>query len=271
MCGSLDPDQVALALGNVVAEAGRYLASVADRRAGHALKPDGSPATAADVEAERLIVARLSALFPTVGIVAEESGVATPLKTTCFFLVDPLDGTRDYVSGSGEYSVNVALVAGTRPVAAALAAPALDALWIAGRTALRSSFRENDLTRSWQTVKTRTEPPGGMVALTSRRHGDRATESILAALPIARRRVASSAAKFGLVACGEADLYLRCGPTMEWDTAAGDHIVTAAGGCVLGPDRKPLRYGKATDGYRNGPFAATGDPATGARLALPAT
>ena len=115
----------------------------------------------------------------------------------------------------------------------------------------------------------RAAPATGLVALVSRRHGDPETERCLAHFPVTERRTASSAAKFGLLASGEADLYIRCGPTMEWDTAAGDHILTCAGGVVVGPDRQPLAYGRAERGFLNGAFAALGDPGLAVRLALP--
>ena len=121
----------------------------------------------------------------------------------------------------------------------------------------------------WMPVRARPAPATDLVALVSRRHGDAATDACLAALPIGSRRMASSALKFCLIASGEADIYVRCGPTMEWDTAAGDHILCRAGGLVVGPGGTPLTYGHEHRGYRNGPFAAVGDPALAPRLSLP--
>jgi 3'(2'), 5'-bisphosphate nucleotidase len=118
-------------------------------------------------------------------------------------------------------------------------------------------------------IQVRAAPERDLVALVSRRHGDPATEACLSALSIGTRRTASSALKFCLIACGEADLYVRCGPTMEWDTAAGDHILRRAGGTVIGGDGEPLTYGHEERGYRNGPFAALGDRRLARRLALP--
>ena len=112
-------------------------------------------------------------------------------------------------------------------------------------------------------------PEAGLLALGSRRHGDPESTACLAALPVLETRSAGSALKFGLIAAGEADIYVRCGPTMEWDTAAGDHIVTAAGGRVVIPGGGPIRYGRFAAGYRNGPFAALGDPILADSLALP--
>jgi 3'(2'), 5'-bisphosphate nucleotidase len=123
---------------------------------------------------------------------------------------------------------------------------------------------------TWQEVKVRPAPEKDLIALVSRRHGDMATEACLSTLSIGTRRMTSSALKFCLIASGEADIYVRCGPTMEWDTAAGDHILCRAGGSVVGPGGVPLTYGHEDQGYRNGPFAALGDTALAPRLDLPA-
>ncbi len=267
---SRDPDGVASVLAEIAVEAGLYLAAVADRGAGRVVKPDGSPATAADVEAERLVVARLAERYPDIPVVAEEAASeGAPAIGRRFFLVDPLDGTRDYLTGSGEYSVNVALVEGDRPVAAALAVPVLGRVWAAGLTARVAELAVAGAGLAWTSARVRPVPASGPVALVSRRHGDPETERCLDALPVRARFTVSSAAKFGLIASGEADVYVRCGPTMEWDTAAGDHIVTAAGGCVLGPGREPLRYGQSGRGFRNGAFVALGDATLAAALPAP--
>lgn len=258
---ALDVDAVAAELGRIAVEAGLLLAAVADRSAGRRSKPDGSSTTAADLASERLILARLAETWPAIPVVAEESvGRAPP--GDLFFLVDPLDGTRDYLTGAGEYSVNIALVSGTRPVAAAIAVPVEGRVWTAGTRAFVSPM---DRTAP-APAHVRPLPAAGLVALVSRRHGDPETDDALSRLTIGERRTASSAAKFCLIASGEADVYVRCGPTMEWDTAAGDHIVTRAGGAVVGPDGGALSYGHVERGYLNGAFAALGSHALAARL-----
>lgn len=264
----LDPDRAALAMAEIAAEAGRYLAAIADRKVGVVRKADGTSASAADRDSERLIEARLAAAFPDIAVVAEESCRAHG-QADLFFLVDPLDGTSDYLGGGGEYSVNIALVSGERPVAAALAAPGLGRIWAAGTRALAAHMGETAPLAGWEPVAARPAPAGGLVSLGSRRHGDPETEACLADFELAECRTASSAAKFGLIASGEADIYVRCGPTMEWDTAAGDHILTVAGGTVVGPDRRPLLYGRDGRGYLNGPFAAFGDPRLVENVRLP--
>ena len=261
-------DAIALRLGDIACEAGRLLQSMESARRAHRFKDDGSPTTAADLAAEALILERLEAAWPEVPVIAEETA-NTALPGDLFFLVDPLDGTRDFIHGSGEYSVNLALVAGDRPAAGAVAAPALKSVWIAGATAKVAATAADGTTRDWRAIAVRPAPADGLIALVSRRHGDDATEACLASLSIGTRRTASSALKFCLIAAGEADIYVRCGPTMEWDTAAGDHVLTRAGGVVVKGGGGPMTYGHHARGYLNGPFAALGDEALAPRLALP--
>ena len=264
------PDDIALSLAPIAVETAHLLRGMENASIERHIKEDGSPTTAADMAAEELIIRRLNEAWPGIPIVAEETA-STAQTGEFFFLVDPLDGTRDYIHGTGEYSLNIALVRGTRPLAAAVAAPALGSIWIAGTTARASSLpREGDSTFDWQGIKVRPTPAEGLVALVSRRHGDIATEACLSALSISTRRMTSSALKFCLIASGEADIYVRCGATMEWDTAAGDHILCCAGGSVVGPGGIPLSYGHEDRGYRNGPFAAIGDITLAPRLDLPA-
>lgn len=263
---SPDPDEIAPILGRVAVAAVRLLAGIADRTAGEAAKEDGSPASDADRASERLIVHALRETWPGIPVVAEES-VADRGGAALFFLVDPLDGTRDYLAGCDEYSVNIALVSGSRPIAAALAAPGR--VWIAGRETRVATIESVVDQPRWSPARVRPAPADGVVALVSRRHGDYATEACLATLPVGARRSASSALKFGLIASGEADLYLRFGPTMEWDTAAGDHIVTAAGGLVIDASGQPPRYGQAERRYLNGPFAAMGDASLAPAIRFP--
>ena len=146
----------------------------------------------------------------------------------------------------------------------------MGSIWIAGTTARVSALPAgSEAAFEWREAKVRPAPETDLVALVSRRHGDIATEACLSVLSIGTRRMTSSALKFCLIASGEADVYVRCGPTMEWDTAAGDHILTRAGGSVVGPGGAPLTYGHEDRGFRNGPFAAIGDVALAPRLDLP--
>lgn len=264
-----NPDEIAQKLAHIAWEAGRVLRGMESALIDKRIKDDGTPTTAADLAAEELIIKRLDEAWPGVPVVAEETSSSTQTDHY-FFLVDPLDGTGDFIHGTGEYSVNIALIRGNRPIAAVVAAPAMDSVWIAGRTAWKSPLPNVAETGfDWREAKVRPAPEEDLVALVSRRHGDVATEACLSVLSIGTRRMTSSALKFCLIASGEADVYVRCGPTMEWDTAAGDHILTCAGGSVVGPGGAPLTYGHEDRGYRNGPFAAIGDAALAPRLDLP--
>ncbi len=258
--------QIADTLAGIACAAGRVLRRWHAAPGPQSLKPDGTPYSAADLEAEALILEALAARYPGIPVVAEESRHDRAVGDL-FFLVDPLDGTRDFLAGTPDYTVNIALVFEGRPVAAALAAPGLDRVWLSARDAYEAPIVA-DRPGQARAVRTRPAPAAGLLALGSRRHGDSETAACLAALPVLEVRTAGSALKFGLIASGEADIYVRCGPTMEWDTAAGDAIVTAAGGCVVVPGGGPIRYGRGDGDYRNGPFAALADPALAPDVAL---
>jgi 3'(2'), 5'-bisphosphate nucleotidase len=264
-----DRDDIAERLAGIAVEAGRLVRNMQAAAPGRRIKDDGSPCCAADTEAEALILARLAAAFPGIPAIAEETANAEQPGPR-FFLVDPLDGTRDYLQGNDEYSVNLALIEGDRPVAAAVAAPGAGRVFAAGTTAREGRIPDAGRPISWRAICVRQAPADELVALVSRLHGDPATEACLSSLSIGTLRSASSALKFCLIAAGEADVYVRCGPTMEWDTAAGDHILARAGGGVIGSGGAPLTYGHEHRGYLNGPFAALGDLALASRLSLPA-
>jgi 3'(2'), 5'-bisphosphate nucleotidase len=264
-----DANSIALKLAEIAIDAGRILRRMECAFIEKRIKDDGSPTTMADLAAEELIIRKLREVWPDVPVIAEETA-SHVLPDHYFFLVDPLDGTRDFIHGSGEYSVNIALIRGTRPCAAVVAAPALERVWIAGQTAQVAGIPpEGHRGLAWEPITSRRAPDNNLIALVSRRHGDQATEACLASLSIGTQRMTSSALKFCLIASGEADSYVRCGATMEWDTAAGDHVLACAGGTVIGPGGSRLTYGHADRGYRNGPFAALGDASLAPRLSLP--
>ncbi|GJD56014.1 3'(2'),5'-bisphosphate nucleotidase CysQ family protein [Methylobacterium dankookense] len=260
--------RIARRLAEIACAAGTVLIGHHGGHCPHSFKEDGSPASVADLEAEALIIAQLAESFPGIPVVAEETCRDVP-PAPRFFLVDPLDGTREFLAGTPDYAVNIALIEGARPIAAALAAPGHGRVWYAGESAEEAAISDGR-PGPGHPIRVRTAPADGLIALGSRRHGDPETDACLARLPLAEQRSIGSALKFGLVAAGEADVYVRCGPTMEWDTAAGDHIVAAAGGRVVTPSGEPMAYGRLAKGYRNGAFAALGDPALSARVALPA-
>ena len=223
----------------------------------HREKSDKSPVTAADEEAERLIIARLRDAAPGIPIVAEEqaaAGILPVIAEGVFFLVDPLDGTKEFLSKNGEFTVNIALIERGYPTAGVVFAPAIARMfWGANGKAFE------DKAGRVKPIATRAAPKGGMVAIASRSHRDRLTEEYLAHYPIANLIAAGSSLKFCVIAAGEADIYPRHGRTMEWDTAAGDAVLRAAGGIVTRLDGKtPLVYGNAAEKFANPSFVAWG-------------
>ena len=221
-------------------------------------KPDASPVTEADEAAERLIVPALQALSPH-PVVAEEAAARGEVPTVgaAFWLVDPLDGTREFVARNGEFTVNIALIDNGRPVLGVVYLPVLDVLY-AGLQG-QGAWCEREGLR--QRIQCRAMPAEGATVACSRSHGDGALlDEWLKGEPVAGRQEAGSSLKFGLLAEGRADLYPRFGRTMEWDTAAGHAVLAAAGGSVCDVAGQPLRYGKP--GFENPHFIARGAAAS---------
>jgi len=234
-------------------------------------KSDQSPVTVADERAEALILELLRDRASDMPVIAEESAARgeRPQIGAQFILVDPLDGTREFISCNGEFTINIALIREGSVAAGAVYAPAIGRLWLAGERAFSCHAPVGAPIpgpSARKLLKTRPAPSEGLVALASRSHCDAPTETFLAKLPIGERRSAGSSLKFCVLAEGEADVYPRFGPTMEWDTAAGEAILLAAGGTVLSTEGGPLHYGKSANGFRNGGFIAWGDPQLPARL-----
>jgi len=208
-------------------------------------KIDGSPVTAADQEADALIIRQLMQIMPNVPVVSEESYAmgARVDRHGDHWLVDPLDGTKEFIKRNGHFTVNIAFIHQSRPILGVIAAPALDILYAGaeGKGAWKSLKKG-----SLQLIKVRQIPPEGLTAVVSRSHNEgQELSRFMAKFKIAKQVSAGSSLKFGLVAVGEADIYPRLGRTMEWDTAAGDAVLRAAGGCVEKiTDGTPLQYGK---------------------------
>jgi 3'(2'), 5'-bisphosphate nucleotidase len=225
-------------------------------------KADGSPVTAADEAADAIIAEGLAGLLPGIPVLSEErAGSFVADGGPVFILVDPLDGTKEFVGGNDDFTVNIAIVVDAVPVTGVVFAPATGRLWTAGVVAETLRVAAGD-TVAAGAQRRRIEVRHRSVDLTavaSRSHRDTATDAFLARLPIAELRSAGSSLKFCLVAEGQADIYPRFGPTMEWDTAAGHAVVAAAGGVVATPDGAPFLYGKADTNYRNGAFVAAAD------------
>jgi 3'(2'), 5'-bisphosphate nucleotidase len=210
-------------------------------------KADGSPVTTADLASEAAIREGLVRVAPALPIVSEEQ--ATPPQPLArdaeYFLVDPLDGTREFIGGYNEYAVNIALMVGGAPVLGVIAAPALGLVWrgIVGRGAERVAFAADGSCASPERIHARSGPRDELSVLVSRSHLDPRTQAYLGRLPKARAVGCGSAVKFCRIADGSADLYPRLAPTRDWDVAAGHALVEAAGGRVLAPDGMSLVYG----------------------------
>ena len=266
------PDVLAQVFARIALSAGPVVMEEYARGAQARAKTDGSPVTAADERAEAVIREGLDRSATPIPIVAEEAtaaGGAIAIGKR-FVLVDPLDGTREFVARNGEFTINIALIENGAPIAGAVYAPALGRLWFAGETAFVCAAPSGDdlpPAAAWRSLRARSAPLADLVALASRSHGDATTEAFLARLPIGERRSAGSSLKFCVIAEGEGDVYPRFAPTMEWDTAAGDAVLRAAGGIVLAAEGGPLAYGKIGAELRNGGFVAWGDPALAARFA----
>jgi 3'(2'), 5'-bisphosphate nucleotidase len=218
------------------------------------VKADRSPVTDADEEAEKLILAELNAAFPGVPVVAEEQAAAGHVSQvgSRFFLVDPVDGTKEFVKRGGEFTVNIGEIVDGQPVSGVVLAPAIGRLFVGA--AKEGAF---ELAGSAaRAIGCRKPDTDGLVAVSSRSHPDAKTDELLKSLPIKGHTNAGSSLKFCLVAAGEADIYPRAGATMEWDTAAGHAVLGAAGGTVTNWDGTPFVYGKPE--FRNGPFIARG-------------
>jgi 3'(2'),5'-bisphosphate nucleotidase len=262
-------DSVAEVFANLAVEAGAAIMRLYGTDAHTRAKPDHSPVCDADLAAEAIILKGLAAALPQFAVVSEEA-VAAGAKLSehaTFILVDPLDGTREFLSRNGEFTVNLALIIDAVPRAGVVYAPAAGRIWIAGLHAAMTLVPPGGKLppgEKRQALRVRGAPDDGLVALASRSHADARTESFLAQLPVKERQPAGSSLKFCRIAEGAADVYPRFGPTMEWDTAAGDAVLRSAGGIVCDPAGGPLRYGKFADRLTNGPFVAWGDPAAAA-------
>jgi 3'(2'), 5'-bisphosphate nucleotidase len=225
-------------------------------------KADGSPVTVADRNAEAIILERLAAAFPDIPVLAEEEAAAgrIPALGNRFFCVDPLDGTRGFVQRSGEFTVNIGLIEDGAPVAGVIYAPDPKLLYYGARG--EGAFRARD-GGAPEPVRPRPRPASGLTAVGSRSHAAHGTGEKSARLGIAEFVASSSSLKFCLVAEGTADVYPRHGTTAEWDTAAGQAILEAAGGRVMALDEQgretgPLTYGKIAERFLNPPFIAWG-------------
>lgn len=229
-------------------------------------KSDGSPVTVADERAEKLILARLK--DTGIPVLAEESAAAgvIPELGDKFFVVDPLDGTKEFIKRNGQFTVNIALVENGRPVMGVVFAPARDQLFTGGPDgAFEYAVREGQL---FEAVEIKVDRDGPMNVVASRSHGHAALEPLCEAFAVADNVSVGSSLKFCLLARGEARLYPRFTPTCEWDTAAGQAVLNAAGGSVFAISGDELLYGKGDGRFYNPYFAAATDAELAKRAAL---
>lgn len=219
-------------------------------------KDDRSPVTDADEAAEAIITPGLRALLPDVPVVAEEAasaGLAPETVGNRFWLVDPVDGTKEFIRRNGEFTVNIALIEDQKPVLGVVYAPALGDLYTGAPSGAALS-RNGDASTP---IQVRSVPAEGAVIVASRSHGDpEKLAELTGSIKVQAQRTAGSSLKFCLLATGEADLYPRYGPTCEWDTAAGHAVLDAAGGSVRTLEDTPFLYGK--ENFLNPPFFARG-------------
>jgi 3'(2'), 5'-bisphosphate nucleotidase len=224
-------------------------------------KDDASPVTDADEAAEKIILAGLAIAAPHIPVVAEESAAAghiPDISGGIFFLVDPLDGTKEFISKNGEFTVNIALIENGIPISGVVYAPAIGTIY-AG-TPQGAFMQTQDADGHWgdrQAITVRAAPAEGLTVVASRSHRSPETDDFIAQYDVADIRSAGSSLKLCLLAAAEADLYPRLGRTMEWDIGAGHAVLRAAGGNITLMDGTPFTYGKAPI-FENPYFIAAG-------------
>jgi 3'(2'), 5'-bisphosphate nucleotidase len=263
----MTPSPFVIALADIALAAGREIMAVYAEDFAARTKSDATPVTEADERAERVILADLAKFDGATPVISEEAaaGGKIPEVAERFYLVDPLDGTKEFISRNGEFTVNIALVEKGVPTAGVVYAPALGRMFVGERMKGAAEARTDDTQRaaglSWRPLAVRKAPAGGLTVVASRSHRDERTDAFLGSLGRHELVSAGSSLKFCLLASGEADLYPRFGRTMEWDTAAGHAVLLAAGGLVNTETGCALAYGKAERGYDNPAFIATTSPA----------
>lgn len=228
------------------------------------IKADRTPVTDADERSQDILMKAMATLMPGIAVVSEELAIRPSRLGDVFALIDPLDGTKEFVAGSSEYTVNLAIIQDREPVVGIVAVPAEGLIYRgrirhgAERLAISPGGAVPGVAAA-EPIRVRTPLRGGVVAAVSRSHLDSATIALLDRLHVRNRMACGSALKFCRIAEGAADIYPRLAPTCEWDVAAGHALVAAAGGTVTLPDGGALRYGETGSGYGVPAFIAWGD------------
>jgi 3'(2'), 5'-bisphosphate nucleotidase len=253
------PEDIGPRLADIVEEASRLILPLWRSGLAVTTKADESPVTVADQRAERLILARLAESFSDIPVISEEdaSEFGTPDEIGArFFLVDPLDGTKAFVRDDPNFTVNIGLIQNGRPIVGAVAAPATGETWFTGEEGARKRGFGDATSHPIKARPATAEP----LALISHTMSAEALGELKLRYGFTRTEPMDSSIKLCRIAEGAADIYPRHGPTMEWDIAAGQAILEAAGGSVTTPEGVSLAYGKAAEGFRNGWFVARGAP-----------
>ena len=259
-------DETLAMLEALAIEAGQIILRIRANGAGARLKCDGSPVTDADQAAEEHIAAGLRRIERGTPIIAEEcacDGGVPSISTDRFFLVDPLDGTKEFIKGRSDFTVNISLIESGVPRLGVVVAPARNELFSGGYgIAYRCRISADGSVDEREKITTRNVPIAGLTAVVSASHANAETSALLEGMAVHQRLSIGSSLKFCLVAAGMADVYPRLGRTMQWDTAAGDAVLRNAGGCTFRLNGSPLSYGargEGIDGFENPHFVACGD------------
>lgn len=245
----------------IAVQAGAVIMQIYDAGFDVSVKADNSPVTVADEAAEKVILLGLARIAADIPVVAEEEAAAGRIPTLGdrFFIVDPLDGTKEFIQRRGDFTVNIALIENRAPTLGVVYAPAKNRIFVGDVAATLAWEAEvkDGLIGQKKAIAVRTCPSAGLSAVASKSHNTPETDAYLAEFEVSDRVSVGSSLKFCLVATGEADLYPRLAPTCEWDTGAGDAVLRAAGGKVYAPDGGPLLYAKPA--FFNTGFVAAGD------------
>ncbi|MBR9824338.1 MAG: 3'(2'),5'-bisphosphate nucleotidase CysQ [Alphaproteobacteria bacterium] len=262
MLSTTDKDVVAFEFARICSLAAIAIMDVYNSDFDARTKDDKSPVTDADEAAEKIILAELRKSFPDIPVLAEESfsNGFRPEIGAAFILVDPVDGTREFINKNGEFTVNIALIEDRRPTAGCVYAPAKERIFVGGKSAWAGPLKAGEpVERDTLTlINTRPSPKAGMTAVMSRSHADEKTLAFADDHGVVEKISAGSSLKFCLVAEGNADVYPRFGPTKEWDTGAGHAVLNAAGGRITTPEGEEFLYAKEAVEYLNGSFIAWG-------------
>lgn len=262
MLSTTDKDAVAFEFARICSQAAIAVMDVYTSDFDARAKDDKSPVTDADEAAEEIILAELQKSFPDIPVLAEESfsDGFRPEIGSAFILVDPVDGTKEFINKNGEFTVNIALIEDRRPTAGCVYAPAKEKIFVGGSSAWAGALKAGEAVarNALSQITTRERPLAGMTAVMSRSHADEKTMKFADDNGVVEKVSAGSSLKFCLVAEGSADVYPRFGPTKEWDTGAGHAVLNAAGGRVTTPEGEDFLYAKEAVEYLNGAFIAWG-------------